>query len=350
MSRQSEDIALRALMVPFENGNLAWPPSGEALFIGARDGWPLHQAARPGLRCIQWYRPEVDALQRSGLEVIDAQSAERYPLVMLLPPRQREQSRALLVRALDHLQPDGVLLAAQPNDAGGKSGEADLRALAGPLETLAKHHCRVYWARAPRIDQALAAEWRDIDAPRPILDGAFISRPGVFAWDRIDAASAMLAAQLPSDLAGTAADLGAGYGYLSFELLRRCAGIRGLDVVEADQRALDLARQNLARHSADRALSYHWLDVTRGLPHRYDVIVCNPPFHAQSAVERPDIGRAFVVAAAAALNPGGRLWLVANRHLPYESVLNEQFGVHRSVCQSGGFKVIEAIKHQGKTE
>ena len=48
--------------------------------------------------------------------------------------------------------------------------------------------------------------------------------------------------------------------------------------------------------------------------------------------------------AAQALNPGGRLWLVANRHLPYEVVLDERFGEVRTVAQQGGFKVVEAIK------
>ncbi len=43
----------------------------------------------------------------------------------------------------------------------------------------------------------------------------FLSRPGVFAWDRIDPASALLAEHLPADLAGRAADLGAGYGFVA---------------------------------------------------------------------------------------------------------------------------------------
>ncbi|KAG0921461.1 hypothetical protein G6F32_015094 [Rhizopus arrhizus] len=63
----------------------------------------------------------------------------------------------------------------------------------------------------------------------------------VFAWDRIDPASALLAEHLPADLAGRAAALGAGYGYLSRELLERCPKITALDLYEAEQRALALA-------------------------------------------------------------------------------------------------------------
>jgi 16S rRNA (guanine1207-N2)-methyltransferase len=130
-------------------------------------------------------------------------------------------------------------------------------------------------------------------------------------------------------------------------LLQRCPGISSLDVYEAESRALDLARANLAPFSARVPLDFEWHDVTAGLPKRYDVIVSNPPFHAQGSMDRPDIGRAFIVAAAEALKPGGRLWMVANRHLPYESVLDARFGTVRIVTQSQGFKIIEAIKAGG---
>ena len=62
------------------------------------------------------------------------------------------------------------------------------------------------------------------------------------------------------------------------------------------------------------------------------------------AADRPDIGRAFIAAAAEALRPGGRLLLVANRHLPYEAVLDAHFGSVRTLAQQQGFKVIEAVK------
>ena len=45
-----------------------------------------------------------------------------------------------------------------------------------------------------------------------------------------------------------------------------------------------------------------------------------------------------------ALLPGGRLWLVANRHLPYEAALGVGFGSVREVAARDGFKVIEAVR------
>src|SRR3546814_19332255 len=91
-------------------------------------------------------------------------------------------------------------------------------------------------------------------------------------------------------------------------------------------------------------LGVHGHAVTAGLAQRFDVIVTKPPFHAQGNAARPDIGRRFIAVAAEALKPGGRLWLVANRHLPYESVLDASFSSARLVAQRDGFKVVEAVK------
>jgi 16S rRNA (guanine1207-N2)-methyltransferase len=171
----------------------------------------------------------------------------------------------------------------------------------------------------------------------------------LFAWDRIDTASALLASNLPADLHGHGADLGAGYGYLSAEVLARCAQVTSIDLYEAESRALELAKENLRCTPSGKTVDFFWHDVATGLPHHYDFIISNPPFHHQGRADLPELGRAFIAAAAAALNSGGRLLLVANRHLPYESALREGFANVRVLADEQGFKVIEAIKADNTT-
>jgi len=345
---RSEDRPLETLFLPLSEGHLAWPASG-ALFLRARAGVPLQAGSWPGLACHQTFAPDAAALERLRLRMLTddlATATQKFPLVLILPPRQRDEARALLARALRLTERGGRIVACMSNDEGARSGEADLERIVGPLTTLTKNKCRVFWS-APLDqphDDALVEEWLRLDAVRPIDDGRFVSRPGVFAWDRIDVASQLLAEHLPSDLAGRAADLGAGFGYLSVELLQRCARIAALDLYEAERRALDLARRNLAALESRAAIRYCWHDVTAGLTDRYDVIVCNPPFHTHARADRPDIGRRFIATAAQSLLPGGRLWLVANRHLPYEQALGAGFERVRIVTQQHGFKIVEALR------
>jgi 16S rRNA (guanine1207-N2)-methyltransferase len=344
MPADRNDAALETLFLPFSEGRLPWPEGG-AMFLRARDGWPLRERPLPGLVCEQSFKPEADALLQAGLPVNGSGSPKTYELVLILPPRQRDEARALMARAVAMAKAGGRVIVAQSNDEGARSSESDLAQLTGDVESMSKNKCRVFWtASLARLNVSLISQWQELDAPRPIADGRFMSRPGIFAWDRIDVASALLAEHLPSSLAGRAADLGAGFGYLSAELLTRCAGIAALDVYEAENRALELARVNLKSFEARTPIEYRWHDVASGLPDLYDVIVTNPPFHAQRAIDRPDIGRRFIAVAADSLRPGGKLWLVANRHLPYENVLSESFESVRTVVQAHGYKIIAAVR------
>lgn len=335
------DPALDTLLLPLRGGALAWPAEGRVLFLRARAGAGLGDAPRERLVCQQSFKPFADTLTKTGLAVAaDVPAGERFALVLVLTPRQREEARALLACALGHAAAGGTVLAASTNTEGAKSHEADLARLAPLAGGLSKNKARAHWVKAGTgVDEALRAEWEALDAPRPVADARFLSRPGLFAWDRIDPGSALLARHLPANLSGRAADLGAGFGYLSAELLARCPGVTHLDLYEAEARALELARRNLP---SSANFGFHWHDVTAGLPHRYDVIVSNPPFHVGRA-DDVALGQGFITAAAGALRPGGQFWLVANRHLPYEAELAEKFASARTVAEEGGYKIIQAV-------
>ncbi len=338
--------ALEALFVPFETGALSMPQDGRVLFLRARDGFRLREMARPGWLCEQSFKPFAESLERSGLRVAVADDEARFELVLVLPPRQRDEARALFARAVRHAGDGGRVLACVPNAEGARSAEADLAQLAGGGGHLSKHKCRAFWTPPLQAgtQNAWLQAWLALDAPQA-NDAGYFSRPGLFAWDRVDAASALLAEHLPADLHGRVADLGAGYGYLSTQVLARCPQVNALDLYEAEARALEPARLNLqaALRTGGRELPFElfWHDVAAGLPRRYDAIVSNPPFH-QGRADLPALGQAFIASAAAGLLPHGRLLLVANRHLPYEATLAAHFGEVRVLALQAGFKVIEA--------
>lgn len=52
----------------------------------------------------------------------------------------------------------------------------------------------------------------------------------------------------------------------------------------------------------------------------------------------------FIRAAHRMLRKGGALWMVANRHLPYEGVIGPLFSSVETKADAQGFKVIAARK------
>jgi 16S rRNA (guanine1207-N2)-methyltransferase len=242
-----------------------------------------------------------------------------------------------MARAFAQLAPGATLAVAGANALGPATYEKSLRALA-PVGTLSKHHARVFWcARPERLPPEFTA-WCKAAEPRPNADG-LITVPGIFSAARVDPGSGLLAGHLPHDLSGRVADLGAGYGYLAKAALARCPAIARIDCYEAEALALDCARRNLAHDSRAR---FFWHDVAGGLPERgYDALLMNPPFHAGPEAD-PALGQAFIASAAASLRAGGRLLLVANRRLPYEAALRENFASVERLAESGGYKAIVA--------
>jgi 16S rRNA (guanine1207-N2)-methyltransferase len=201
------------------------------------------------------------------------------------------------------------------------------------LDSFAKHHAQLFCISRD------AEEWPESSALREV-NGYFIA-DGMFSSDGPDPGSESLAACFDQRINGRIADLGAGWGYLGTMLAISGGAIERLDSIEADWRSLQAARRNLAARKVFD-LGFHWLDVEKeGLPQHYDWVVMNPPFHEGRRAEA-SIGLAFIAAAAAALRPGGRLLMVANRNLPYEAALRRYFATYILLGEDGRYKRYEA--------
>ncbi len=346
---RADDAALDALFSAFEGGELPLPANGDVLFLRARPGPWMHRDGVAGWTCVQSFKPHADELMRHVASVEQEIPEERrFGMVLVLPPRQRDEARALLAQALECVRDGGTVVVSIANNEGARSGQDDMERLAGPVQVMSKHKCRVFWTTPEStVDRELRSQWKALDVIQPNDDG-WLSRPGLFAWNRVDPASALLASNLPDTLHGRVADLGAGFGYLSAQALRHNPAITHLDLYEAEARALEPARRNLHattdnpdRH--DLSVDVIWHDVTQGLPKRYDAIISNPPFH-QGRADLPGLGQRFIGVAADALEDDGELWLVANRHLPYETTLNARFLHVESIAQESGFKVLHATE------
>ncbi|MEO8564123.1 MAG: methyltransferase [bacterium] len=169
----------------------------------------------------------------------------------------------------------------------------------------------------------------------------FLSRPGVFSWDHLDEATALLAEHMDVHSGDRVLDLGCGYGVLGVVAAR----ISGAPVtmVDVDSEAVRSATRSAAAAGLSSARALGSDVASAVLTEEFDLVVTNPPFHVGKATDL-SVPIQFIADAFAVLAPGGRLNLVANRTLPYEGAIKFLFRNITTVHDGRRFKVLTAVK------
>lgn len=274
-----------------------------------------------------------------GATALDALAPASLAGLTMLAPAGTLERRYDLAAALLALAADAPFTVLAPKDMGGSRLGDELAGFGCAFEESAKAHHRICRGRRPaRLDAAAIESARAEGAPRRLADLGLWSQPGIFSWDRSDVGTSLLVEALPP-LAGRGADFGCGIGVLAHAVLATPKVTR-LDLVDIDRRAVEAARRNVD----DPRVRFAWADIRLGTGLAdLDFVVTNPPFHDGGTEDR-NLGVAFLRRAAEALRAGGHLWLVANRHLPYEAALKPLFRRVTPKLETQGFKVIEAMK------
>jgi 16S rRNA (guanine1207-N2)-methyltransferase len=293
-------------------------------------GAPPPALAEPAAGAVQ-----VSPLFAGALALEDLQPGTPLTSALIAAPPGTLERRYVLALALRALQPGAPLTALAPKEKGGSRLRKELEAFGCTVDEVGRQHqriCHVVRRDAPvGLDAAIAA-----GGPQQLGGDGLWTQPGVFSWDRDDPGSQLLIAALPA-LSGKGADLGCGIGVLARAVLAS-PKVAVLDLVDLDRRAVEAARRNVD----DARARFHWADARVGPDLAgLDFVVMNPPFH-DTGLEDKALGQAFIRRAHAVLRPGGALWMVANRHLPYEAVLAERFSRVTARGEGKGFKIYEA--------
>jgi 16S rRNA (guanine1207-N2)-methyltransferase len=259
---------------------------------------------------------------RPGAAALEQQDeASLASMTMLAPPGTLERRYAMAL-ALRAIAPGGAFTVLAPKDRGGNRLRKELEAFGCTVEETARRHHRIAVAARPatiaHIDESLA---------------------GVFSWDRIDPGTALLLQHLPP-FTGRGADFGCGLGLLANAVLQS-AKVTQLTLIDIDRRAVQCAQHNIA----DPRAQFRWTDARDADPDlsALDFVVMNAPFH-DAGTEDKALALSFVKRAAEVLRKDGVCWLVANRHLPYEAILQPLFKRVTLKLETGGYKIYEATK------
>lgn len=175
------------------------------------------------------------------------------------------------------------------------------------------------------------------------VDGRFfLSKPGVYGWQKIDQGSEFLietfTAWRDDRRFEALLDLGCGWGYLTLATARLPIARRY--ALDNNVAAITAAAANFeAAEIQVEVICDDALNAATHLDAPVDLILCNPPFHQgfEVAVELTD---RFLQAMAASLSPQGSALAVVNAHVGLEVRAQTLFRTVIELAANRSFKII----------
>ena len=173
-----------------------------------------------------------------------------------------------------------------------------------------------------------------------------LSKPGQFGWNKIDQGSEFLISevtQLLKTLPDTfehCLDLGCGYGYLT--IASRNFPIKKRTLTDNNAAALITAKANCVRLeiSAEIVAS----DAGQQLKNKFDLILCNPPFHQGFSVDG-DLTEKFLLNTQKLLTENGVAYFVVNQFIPLEKKAAPFFKHIKLIARNKSFSAFELRKN-----
>lgn len=163
----------------------------------------------------------------------------------------------------------------------------------------------------------------------------FTTDAGVFSRGELDAGTRILLSALPQDLHGRVLDLGCGWGAVGVSVGTVYPACE-IVFTDVNQRALDLTRQNAARHRINGTfLQGDGFEHVEGM---FDVIITNPPIRAG----KQTIYQMFADSAAHLVSDGALYIVILKQQGAPSAIkyLSTLFTTVEVIEKSGGYWVI----------
>ena len=165
------------------------------------------------------------------------------------------------------------------------------------------------------------------------------SNNGVFSKDKFDFGTRVLLENIDiNNLSGKVLDLGCGTGVVGIILGTINKNI-SIDMVDINERALNLARENIKFNNIDNNIFVS--DVYSNVIEKYDYIITNPPIRAGKEVIRK-----FLLGGKKYLCDNGILYFVMRKDHGVKSMIKELEEVYKVevVNKEKGFYIVKCVK------
>ncbi|ELY4073669.1 16S rRNA (guanine(1207)-N(2))-methyltransferase RsmC [Cronobacter sakazakii] len=272
---------------------------------------------------------------RYGL-VADAEIVADSDTLIYYWPKNKPEAQFQLMNLLSLLPVGTDIFVVGENRSGVRSAEAMLEAYCTLNKVDSARRCGLYHGRLEKQPGFNADSWW---GEYQVDDLTIKTLPGVFSRDGLDVGSDLLLSTLSPHTKGKVLDVGCGAGVLAAVLASHSPKVR-LTLCDVSAPAVEASRATLAANGFEGEVVAS--NVFSEIKGRFDMIISNPPFHDGMETSF-EAAQTLIRSAVRHLNIGGELRIVANAFLPYPNVLDETFGNHEVLAQTGRFKVYRAV-------
>ncbi|BCQ36707.1 23S rRNA (guanine(1835)-N(2))-methyltransferase RlmG [Erwinia rhapontici] len=318
-------------------GALACALAGEGVY-SISDSWLNQQATRQNLALNHLDEADVQLLDSlSPLPAAPARVLIKVPKTLAL---LEYQLRALREVVTPETQ---IIAAGKAKDIHTSTLQLFEKVLGPTTTSLARKKARLIFGTfsAPELKESdVITTWSLDGTPYEIHNHA-----NVFSRGGLDVGARFFLQHLPSDLEGEIADLGCGNGVIGLMALQQNP-LAQVHFIDESYMAVASSRMNIEVNSPqdrDRT-TFHVNNSLAGYPSdRLHAVLCNPPFHQQSAVT-DHIAWQMLRDARRCLQDGGELRIVGNRHLDNYHKMKKLFGNCTTVASNQKFVVLRSVK------
>lgn len=272
--------------------------------------------------------------------VADASSIGDCNTLIYYWPKNKPEAQFQLMNILSLMPIGSDIFVVGENRSGVRSAEQMLAEFS-PLNKIdSARRCGFYHGRLETQPQFDENSWWDEYQHESLTVKTL---PGVFSRDGLDTGSKLLLSTLSAHTKGKVLDVGCGAGVLAVSLAKHSPKVR-LTLSDVSAPAVAASRATLAANGIEgEVIASNVYSEVNG---RFDMIISNPPFHdgLQTSL---DAAHQLIRGAIRHLSVGGELRIVANAFLAYPDVLDETFGNHEVIAQTGRFKVYRSVVVRG---
>ena len=314
--------------------------TGQALDLSARGGAVALRLRENGWTVSATDDSAASLVALEKLELSDAGGSSELVCLMLSAERGNARVQAQIAQAWSRTTPGGVLLLAGDKDKGFERYFKQAVQLFGDGEVVKRGNgFRVARLIKTKLESPVIPETQHFAFSARGFTVHCSAQPGVFAAGKLDAASAVMLAHLPSAAGKSVLDIGAGYGALGVTLALEGAVVT---MLESDAPSVQSCVETLALNGLAGTVLHSDVDAQLEPNARFDWVVMNPPFHVGRDLKL-EVALEFIAAAGRHLKAGDEAWLVANHFLPYEAAL-ASLGAVEVVTVERGFKLLHVTK------